>query len=145
LVSDEVKKMSESTKANALEKTLFERAKQSNNHSYVEFLANLELIKTNLEKGYTAKALWEALTEENIITVHYVTFSRYLRKQNLSRQNDKIQSGGKNTSNDLNKIKTGMLNSPPQNVQSMSHAEPLKLNLPDGMSLNPKINPKDLI
>jgi Family of unknown function (DUF5338) len=137
--------MSESTKANALEKTLVARAKQSNNLSYVEFLANLELIKTYLEKGYTAKALWEALTEENIITVHYVTFSRYLRKQNLIRHSEKAEQGGKPTSNDLTKIKTGTLNSASQSVESIHQVEPTKLNLPDGMSHHPKINPKDLI
>jgi Family of unknown function (DUF5338) len=68
--------MSDTSKTNSLETTLMARAKQSNNLGYVEFLANQELIKFYLAKGFTTKTIWEALVEENIITVHYVTFSR---------------------------------------------------------------------
>lgn len=137
--------MSESTKANALEKTLVERAKQSNNLSYVEFLANLELIKTCLEKGYTAKTLWEALVEENIITVHYVTFSRYLRKQNLGRLKVKPNLGDKNTPNNSFDVKAVRAGSIPNNYESTNQTRTTSLKLPDRMSHTPMINPKDLI
>jgi Family of unknown function (DUF5338) len=56
--------MADTSKTNSLETTLLARAKQSNSLSFVEFLANQELIKSYLAKGYTAKTIWEALVEK---------------------------------------------------------------------------------
>jgi Family of unknown function (DUF5338) len=137
--------MSDTSKTNSLETTLMERAKQSNNLSYVEFLANLELIKSYLAKGFTAKTIWEALVDEKLITVHYVTFSRYLRKENLTRLKVKPNSGDKNITNNVIDTKTVRLSSNPKNAGATNQTETIHLKLPDRMSHTPMINPKDLI
>jgi len=137
--------MTDTSKTNSLETTLIARAKQSNNLNYVEFLANLELIKSYLAKGFTAKTIWEALIEENIISVHYVTFSRYLRKQNLTRLTVKPNSVDKNLANNTIETKAVRLSSNPKNAESINQTESIQLKLPDGMSHTPMINPKDLI
>ena len=137
--------MSDTSKTNSLEITLLARAKQSNNLSYVEFLANLELIKSYLAKGFTAKTIWEALVEENLITVHYVTFSRYLRKQNLTRLKIKPSSFDTNMANNAIDTKAASLSSNPKIAEATNQTEKIQLKLPDGMSHNPMINPKDLI
>ena len=137
--------MSDTSKTNSIEATLLARAKQANNLSYVEFLANQELIKSYLAKGYTAKTIWEALVEVNLITVHYVTFSRYLRKQDLSRLKVKPKSGDKNMPNNANETKAARLIPTPKNVEATHQSETAKLKLPDGMSHFPMIDPKDLI
>ena len=137
--------MSDISKTNSFETTLMARAKQSNSLSHVEFLANLELIKSYLAKGFTAKTIWEALVEVNLITVHYVTFSRYLRKQNLTRMKVLPNSGDKNMANNAIDTKSVRLNSSPKNVESTHQTETAQLNLPDRMSHFPMIDPKDLI
>jgi hypothetical protein len=137
--------MSDTSKTNSLETTLMARAKQSNNLSYVEFLANLELIKSYLAKGFTAKTIWQALVDENFITVHYVTFSRYLRKQNLTRLTVTPNSGDKNMANNAIDSKAVRLSSNPKNAETTNQTETIQLKLPDGMSHTPMINPKDLI
>ena len=137
--------MTDTSKTNSLETTLIARAKQSNNLNYVEFLANLELIKSYLAKGFTAKTIWEALIEENIISVHYVTFSRYLRKQNLTRLTVKPNSVDKNLANNTIETKAVRLSSNPKNAESINQTESIQLKLPDGMSRRPMINPKELI
>ena len=137
--------MADTSKTNSFEATLLARAKQSNNLSYVEFLANLELIKSYLAKGFTAKTIWEALVEENLITVHYVTFSRYLRKQNLTRLKVLPNSGDKNLANNAIDTKAVRLGSNPINAGATNQTETTRLKLPDGMSHTPMINPKDLI
>jgi Family of unknown function (DUF5338) len=137
--------MSDTSKTTSIEATLLARAKQSNNLSYVEFLANLELIKSYLAKGFTAKTIWEALIEENIISVHYVTFSRYLRKQNLTRLTVKPNSGDKNMVNNAIDTKAVRISSNPINAGATNETETTQLKLPDGMSHTPMINPKDLI
>jgi hypothetical protein len=137
--------MADTSKTNSFETTLIARAKQSNNLSYVEFLANLELIKSFLSKGFTAKTIWEALVEENLITVHYVTFSRYLRKQNLTRLKVTPNSGDKNMANNAIDTKAVRLSSNPKNAEAINQTETIQLKLPDGMSNFPMINPKDLI
>ncbi|NOU15683.1 MAG: hypothetical protein HOO92_17270 [Methylococcaceae bacterium] len=137
--------MTDKTKAKALEHVMMTRAKQTRNLSFVEFLANQELITNSLNKGYKAITVWQALAEEGFITFSYSTFTKYLRQLQSKQLNENTQTGGKNASKGYNEMKTGgTLDSTPPNVEGTHQAEPITLKLPEGMSHNPMINPKDL-
>ena len=127
----------------ALENMLLSRAKQSNCQSYVEFLANQALIQSYLNKGYKAITIWQVLSEQGLISFKYSTFSNYLRKQRAvdNKQSIKTDPG-----------QAAIEPSPPSETKSLkpitqeNQPQPaIKLNLPEGMSHNPMINPKDLI
>jgi hypothetical protein len=128
---------------NSLENAMAIRAKESKNFHYVEFLENLAAIKSALLKGYTARTIWQALTDEGLVTFKYSTFYKYLKKEQMSLPNQrKGQASEKGNRLVPKTIK-------PDSVSQGAEADPsvkaIKLNLPDGMSHNPMINPKDLI
>jgi Family of unknown function (DUF5338) len=127
----------------ALEKLLLSRAKQSNCQSYVEFLANQALIESYLTKGYKAITIWQVLSEQGLISFKYSTFSSYLRKHRAVEIKPPIQA---------DPDQAGIEPSPPIETdtskpitQGNQSQTAIKLKLPEGMSHNPMINPKDLI
>jgi Family of unknown function (DUF5338) len=131
------------TDNNSLENAMAIRAKESKNFHYVEFLENLAAIKSALLKGYTARTIWQALNDEGLVTFKYSTFYKYLKKEHLSLPNQrKGQAGEKG--NPL-VPKTNKPDSVSQSAETDPSVKAIKLNLPDGMSHNPMINPKDLI
>jgi Family of unknown function (DUF5338) len=135
--------MPDKAKMNALENLLISRAKQSNCQSYVEFLAHQDLIQSYLAKGFNVTTIWKALYEEGLITFKYSTFSKYLRQAKNDRKNSTSCSVAEEDNDNLHPIETAK----PMEA-SIQEAQPqtaTKLNLPDGMSHNPMINPKDLI
>jgi Family of unknown function (DUF5338) len=96
-----------------------------------------------LFKGYNARTIWQALTDEGLVTFKYSTFYKYLKKEQLSLPNQrKGQASGKDKHLVSKVIK-------PDSVLKNAGTDPsvpaTKLNLPDSMSHFPKINPKDLI
>jgi Family of unknown function (DUF5338) len=128
---------------NSLENAMAIRAKESKNFHYVEFLENLAAIKSALLKGYTARTIWQALTDEGLVTFKYSTFYKYLKKEQMSLPNQrKGQASEKDKRLAPKTIK-------PESVLQSTEIDPpekaIKLKLPDGMSHNPMINPKDLI
>lgn len=128
---------------NSLENAMANRAKESKNFHYVEFLENLAAIKSALLKGYTARTIWQALTDEGLVTFKYSTFYKYLKKEQLSLPN---QRKGQASENDKRLVpKTIKPDSVLQSAETDPSVKAIKLNLPDGMSHNPMINPKDLI
>ena len=127
----------------ALEKMLLSRAKQSNCQSYVEFLANQALIESYLSKGYKAITIWQVLSEQGIISFKYSTFSSYLRKHRAVENKPPIQADpGQAGIEPSLPIET---DSPKPITQEIQPQTAIKLKLPEGMSHNPMINPKDLI
>jgi|CXWL01.1.fsa_nt_gi hypothetical protein len=135
--------MPDKTKIDALENLLISRAKQSNCQSYVEFLANQELIQSYLAKGFNATTIWQALSEEGLITFKYSTFSKYLRQQRNGHKQNKTEAKSEKISEAP--IQASGPNPPQPLIQESRPQTAIKLNLPDGMSHNPMINPKDLI
>jgi len=45
-----------------------------------QFLAQQEEIKLALDKGWSAKDIWQHLYDEGSITIQYVLFSRYIKE-----------------------------------------------------------------
>lgn len=130
-------------KIEAFENSLRERAKHTNRFHYSEFLANRELIQAYLNKGFTAKAIWEALTEKKVIGFKYATFNNYVRKHRLKALKpwSTAEAIMANTPSDR-------LSGSNKTVSANQGNQPeaaVTLNLPNGMSHNPRINPKDLI
>ena len=131
------------TDSNSLEKAMAVLAKESKNFNYVEFLDNLAFVKSALLKGYNARTIWQALTDEGLITFKYSTFYKYLRKEQLTLPNQrKGHASGKDKHLVSKVIKP---DSVLQNAGTDPSVPAIKLNLPDSMSHFPKINPKDLI
>jgi Family of unknown function (DUF5338) len=129
--------------SNSLENALVVLAKKSKNFHYVEFLDNLAFVKSALLKGYNARTIWQALADEGLATFKYSTFYKYLRKERLTLPNQRQgQASGKDKHLASKVIK-------PDSVLQSTEPDPsvqaITLNLPDGMSHYPKINPKDLI
>ena len=75
--------------SDSLENALPVLAKASRNFHYVEFLDNLAVVKSALLKGYTARTIWQALTDEGLITFKYSTFYKYLKKEQLPLPNQR--------------------------------------------------------
>ena len=136
--------MPDKSKSEALEKRLALRAKQSNCQSYVEFLANHALIQSYLDKGYNVTTIWQALFDEGLITFKYSTFSKYLRKLKADPTPKMTASVNKKEDDDTLQQTNPVIPVEPIN-QGVQPKAAIKLNLPDGMSHNPMINPKDLI
>jgi Family of unknown function (DUF5338) len=131
------------TDNNSLENAMANRGKESKNFHYVEFLENLAAIKTALLKGYTARTIWQALTDEGLVTFKYSTFYKYLKKEQMPLPN---QRKGQASEKDKRLVpKTIKPDSVLQSAETDPAVKAIKLNLPDGMSHNPMINPKDLI
>ena len=131
------------TDSNSLEKAMAVLAKESKNFHYVEFLDNLAFVKSALLKGYNARTIWQALTDEGLITFKYSTFYKYLRKEQLTLPN---QRKGHASGKDKHLASTVITPDPVlQNAGTDPSVPAIKLNLPDSMSHFPKINPKDLI
>ena len=127
----------------ALEKMLLSRAKQSNCQSYVAFLANQALIQSYIAKGYKAITIWQVLSEQGLISFKYSTFSSYLRKHRAVENKPPIQAASDQGAIEPNPpIET---DSPKSIAQENQPQTAIKLKLPEGMSHNPMINPKDLI
>jgi Family of unknown function (DUF5338) len=128
--------------SNSLQNAMAILAKESKNFHYVEFLDNLAVVKSALLKGYTARTIWQALTDEGLVTFKYSTFYKYLKKEQLSLPNQrKGQATGKDKHLASKAIKP---DSVLQSADAEQSVQASKLNLPDGMSHFPKINPKDL-
>ena len=127
----------------ALEKMLLSRAKQSNCQSYVEFLANQALIQSYIAKGYKAITIWQVLSEQGLISFKYSTFSNYLRKQRAAVNKQSIKAESNQAAIEANP--PSETNSPTPIIQENQPQSAIKLKLPEGMSHNPMINPKDLI
>lgn len=49
--------------------------------AYVQFLAQLEEIKSLLAQGYSKKLIHEGLTEKKLISMAYVTFCQIMQKE----------------------------------------------------------------
>ena len=49
--------------------------------AYVQFLAQLEEIKSLLAQGYSKKLIHERLTEQKLISMAYVTFCQIMQKE----------------------------------------------------------------
>ena len=129
--------------SDSLENAMAILAKESKNFHYVEFLDNLAVVKSALLKGYNARTIWQALTDEGLVTFKYSTFYKYLRKEQLSLPNQrKGQATGKDRHLASKAIKP---DSVLQSTEPDLSVQAITLNLPDGMSQYPKINPKDLI
>ena len=129
--------------SNSLENAMAVLAKESKNFHYVKFLDNLAFVKSALLKGYNARTIWQALTDEGLITFKYSTFYKYLRKEQLTLPNQrKGHASGKDKHLVSNVIK-------PDSVLQSAGTDPsvqaIKMNFPDAMPHFPKINPKDLI
>jgi hypothetical protein len=135
--------MTDKKKAAEFEKLMLSLAEDTDKLNYVAFLANLDLIKTYLDKGYTAKSIWKSLTQAELISFSYVTFTLYLKKHHLKQaiKDLKIDS---TTAEDKDTY-TAQLAKQTNNTATSLKEEPVKLKLPVGMSHNPNINPKDLI
>jgi hypothetical protein len=95
-----------------------------------------------LDKGYTAKSIWKSLTQAELISFSYVTFTLYLKKHHLKQAIKELKNDS-TTAEDKN-IKTTEPTKQTNNTTTLKE-ETVKLKLPDGMSHNPNINPKDLI
>jgi hypothetical protein len=134
--------MSKKANLEALEKMLLSRAKQSNCQSYVEFLANQALIQLYLSKGYKAVTVWQVLSEQGLISFKYSTFSNYLRKQRAIENKPPIQAESDQATEPNQPSESS---SPKPITQKIQPQPAIKLKLPEGMSHNPMINPKDLI
>ena len=129
--------------SNSIENAMAVLTKESKNVHHVEFLDNLAFVKSALLKGYNARTIWQALTDEGLVTFKYSTFYKYLRKEQLTLPNQrKGHASGKDKHLVSKVIKP---DSVLQSTDTDSSAQASKLNLPDGMSHFPKINPKDLI
>lgn len=129
--------------SDSLENAMAVLAKESNSFHYVEFLDNLAVVKSALLKGYNARTIWQALTDEGLVTCKYSTFYKYLRKEQLTLPNQrKGHASGKDKHLVSKVIKP---DSVLQNAGTDPSVPAIKLNLPDSMSHFPKINPKDLI
>jgi len=135
--------MTDKKKAAEFEKLMLSLAEDTDKLNYVAFLANLDLIKTYLEKGYTAKSIWKSLTQAKIISFSYVTFTLYLKKHHLKQAIKDIKTDS-TTAEDKNTQTTQLAKQTDNTVTNLKE-EPIKLKLPEGMSHNPNINPKDLI
>lgn len=135
--------MTDKFKANTFEKLMSSLCDDTDKLSYVTFLAHQDLIKTYLDKGYTAKSIWKSLTQAKIISFSYVTFTKYLKKHHLKPAIKvfKIDS----TAVEDTDIQSSEPNKQKPNIVSIQKEDAVKLQLPDGMSHNPMINPKDLI
>lgn len=134
--------MTDKKKAAEFEKLMLSLAEDTDKLNYVAFLANLDLIKTYLDKGYTAKSIWKSLTQAELISFSYVTFTLYLKKHHLKQAIKELKNDS-TTAEDKN-IKTTEPTKQTNNTTTLKE-ETVKLKLPDGMSHNPNINPKDLI
>lgn len=125
------------------ESALRELANQTHRFHYAEFLAHQALIQDYLDKGFTAKVIWEVMTQKKIISFKYPTLTRYLRKHppKACKTDPRLET----KVNDA-RLKADLPSVTPaqDNSQLISDAG-IRLNLPNGMSHNPKINPKDLI
>lgn len=135
--------MTDKKKAAEFEKLMLSLTEDTDKFNYVALLANLDLIKTYLDKGYTAKSIWKSLTQAKIISFSYVTFTLYLKKHHL-KQTLKDINNASTTAEDKD-TKTTKLVKQTINTDTSLKEETVKLKLPDGMSHNPNINPKDLI
>ena len=133
--------MTDIKKANEFEKLMASLSGATEKLSYVTFLANMELIKVYLDKGYRAKSIWKSLTQADIISFSYVTFTKYLKKHQLKPSIKTVQSDSI-TNEDKSILMKAV--SPTNNTTSAQKEEIVKIKLPDGMSHNPMINPKDL-
>ena len=133
--------MADIKKANEFEKLMASLNEKTDKLSYVTFLANLDLIKAYLDKGYTAKSIWKSLSQTDIISFSYVTFTKYLKKHHLKPYVKTVQSESISKEaigsylNDINQV---------NDTATVQKEESVKIKLPDGMSHNPMINPKDL-
>lgn len=135
--------MPNKAKLESVENQLIVRAKQSNRQSYVEFLANQTLIQSYLDKGYNIFTVWQALFDERLITFEYSTFTRHLRKYRAADK--KTPTKDELNQSAIEHSQSTETNTPlPKNTETKPEFA-TKLNLPDGMSHNPMINPKDLI
>ena len=129
--------------SNSLENAMAVLAKASKNFHYVEFLDNLAFVKSALLKGYNARIIWQALADEGLVTFKYSTFYKYLKKAQLSLPNQRKGDASRKDKHLVsNVIKP---DSVLQNAGTDPSVQAIKLNLPDGISHFPKINPKDLI
>jgi len=135
--------MTDKKKAAEFEKLMLSLAENTDKLNYVAFLANLDLIKIYLDKGYTAKSIWKSLTQAKIISFSYVTFTLYLKKHHLKQAIKDIKTDS-TTAEDKN-TQTTQLAKQTNNTATSLKEETVKLKLPEGMSHNPNINPKDLI
>ena len=135
--------MPNKAKLESLENQLISRAKQSNRQSYVEFLANQTLIQSYLDKGYNIFTVWQALFDEGIISFEYSTFTRHLRKYRAADK--KLPTKDEPNQTAAESSQPSETNTPQIIIQENQPKAAIKLNLPDGMSHNPMINPKDLI
>ncbi len=133
--------MTDLKKANEFEKLMASLSEETDKLCYVTFLANLDLIKAYLDKGYTAKSIWKSLSQTDIISFSYVTFTKYLKKHHLKPSVKTVKSDS------ISKEAIGSyLNDVKQvnDTATTQKEEIAKIKLPDGMSHNPMINPKDL-
>lgn len=133
--------MTDIKKANEFEKLMASLSETTDKLSYVTFLANLALIKVYLDKGYRAKSIWKSLTQAGIISFSYVTFTKYLKKHQLKPSIKTVQSDSI-THEDKGSLMNAVF--PTNHTTSTQKEEIVKIKLPDGMSHNPMINPKDL-
>jgi len=129
--------------SNSIENAMAVLTKESKNVHHVEFLDNLTFVKSALLKGYTARIIWQALTDEGLVTFKYSTFYKYLKKAQLSLPNQRKGEASRKDKHLVSKVIK------PDSVLQSAGTDPsvqaIKLNLPDSMSHFPKINPKDLI
>lgn len=128
--------------SNSLENAMAILAKESKSFHYVEFLDNLAVVKSALLKGYTARTIWQALTDEGVVSFKYSTFYKYLKKEQLPLPN---QRKGQAIRKDKRLApKAAKPGSDLQSTEADQSAQAITLNLPNGMSHYPRINPKDL-
>jgi len=133
--------MTDLKKTNEFEKLMASLSEGTDKLSYVTFLANLDLIKTYLDKGYAAKSIWKSLVQAGIISFSYVTFTKYLKKHHLKPSVKTVQSD----SNPIGDTANNLIDVKQSNATANAQKEDIvKIKLPDGMSHNPMINPKDL-
>lgn len=101
-----------------------ENKKYNYNNSFgrIQFLANLELIKDNLDKGHTLKSIYSELVKTNKVTCSYQSFSRYktifLGFSNNCKGKRKIQEENKNEDKLKNKLIEQVKNNKNQSTPS---------------------------
>lgn len=102
--------------------------------AYVQFLAQLEEIKSLLAQGYSKKLIHERLAEQQRISMAYVTFCQILQKEN--------QNGASVASKEQNparatqpQIANHISSSSPRVVNSAKEPfpDPRKMSLEDGI------------
>lgn len=113
-----------------------ENKKYNYNNSFgrIQFLANLELIKDNLDKGHTLKSIYSELVKTNKVTCSYQSFSRYktifLGFSNNCKGKRKIQEELENKNED--KLKNKLVEQVKNNKNQSTPSQ--KVSFTDGAS-----------